>query len=390
MRAQFLWLSLFATPAAADVWQLHPELGLSAADVSMSSTGPEIKSHASSKALNAGLRLLREDNDSLWESSGSQGIATAGGKEFAESMLRSHYLRRAKQSVTNYELTYRRSRGFNPLNPLIEDAVTGVAQNFQTISAGIYHQGAFDATNQWAVYVGGGENRDGSVRTQARDAQLSWDHQHTVLWTSRLRARYAEAETKQHELIHEHLIRLSPKLSTQLSYGYGWQQTEEGNAATSHGALWGAALLFQTSGIQGPESAYQSVAPVLELTEEQVEGMRGTAMYTVGWAHSRDRRRVGDPYYYADMLYGSTKFDVFVNQTLEAKASQSRATQEQFVESQSSYRSELLSATYAVRHRFWSRYPDAALALTYRTERTEFSPQSFTRESFEASYGLVW
>lgn len=387
MRAAYLLLSILSTSAWAESWQLHPDIGIKAADVYLSSRNPADQYGSTFKALQGQLRLRREDTDSLWETTGALEAAQANEAAYGESSFNSRYLARDKLSSSNFAVSYRQTHGFDPIGQLIEEAATKDDRSFESIYAGIYHQIALDLKNDISAYVGGGQNTEGDLKIESRDAQLSWDHHHSLLWTSRIRARITEAESRQREVLQEHLLRFTPRLSSQFSYGYAWQDHTE---QSSQGALWGLELAYRGSGLLSSASAYQALSLARDVSPEEVANLRGSSMFKVGWTHARDQRRAGDPYYYADIFYGTSKIEFFGKQTLELKGSHSRASEHQLIDSKNDFQSEIVQGIYELPHRFMSRYPDAALALSYAAERTELPPRRYFREIYQASYKLSW
>ncbi len=387
MRVGFGILCNLATAAQAESWQFHPELELKAADVYLSTSNPATQYGSTNKALEGGFIWLREDFDSLWETKAQVETAVANLSPHGNSSFRSHYLSRQKLSSTNYEISYMKTHGFDPIGQLIEEAANRDARSLESMGGGVYHQLSWDVKNEVSFYLGLGKSTEGALKIESKDAQVSWEHHHSLEWTSRLRTRITDTESRQEEVIHEHLIRYSPKLSSDISYGYAWQDNQ-GNR--SQGALWGMTLQFQTSGLIASPSAYQALSPIREISQEHTESMRGSSAYKVGWTHARDRRRLGDPYYYADIFYGSIKIDFFANQTLETKGSHSRASADQLRGSRSDYKSEIVEGNYTFRHRFVARLPDANLSLSYSAEHTDLSLRRYFREIYQARYSLIW
>jgi hypothetical protein len=393
MRAGPLFFSFSAlslsvpAPALAETWNLHPAISLKAADVYLSARNPADQYGSSFKAAEGQLRILREDANSIWQTSATLLQAQANEAPYGESQLRSSFQKRDKFSLSNIDLSYRQTHGFDPLGQLIEEAANKDSRSFESVYAGLYHQTALDAANDIGVYLGGGKNSEGDFTVESKDAQLSWDHRHSVAWSSRIRLRLTDAETKQKEILQEHLYRFNPKLSSELTYGYAIQDNRE---ETTGAALWGISMQYRTSGLLNSPTAYQALGSSRTMSAEEVESLRGASLYKLGWTHSRDQRRAGDPYYYADIFYGSAVMEFWGKQSIELKGSHSRASEHQLLDSQDDLQSGIIQANYLVPHRFMTRYPDALLTLGYSAERTELPPRRYFREIYQASYALVW
>lgn len=381
-------LSLSASaPALAETWKLHPAITLKAADVYLSARNPADQYGSSFKAAEGQLRLLREDVNSLWETSGKLIQAQANEAPYGESQLRTSYQNRQKLSVSNFDLSYRQTHGFDPIGQLIEEAANKDARSFESIYGGAFHQITLDTANDIGVYLGGGRNNEGDSTVESKDAQLSWDHRHSLAWSSRIRLRMTDAETRQKEIIQEHLYRFNPKLSSELSYGYAIQDNRE---ETTGAALWGVSMQYRTAGLISSPTAYQAIGSSRAISAEEAESLRGASLYKLGWTHSRDQRRAGDPYYYADIFYGSAVVEFWGKQSLELKGSHSRASEHQLLDSEDDFQSGIIQGNYLLPHRFMARYPDALFTLGYSAERTELPPRRYFREIYQASYALVW
>ncbi len=121
MRAAYLFWSLIASTSWAETWQLHPGLGIKAADAYVSSKNPSDHYNATVTAAQGLLQLKREDAETNWDNQLSV-EAAKNPRAYGETNLHSRFQLREKVSATSFDLHYRQTHGFDPLVQAIEEA----------------------------------------------------------------------------------------------------------------------------------------------------------------------------------------------------------------------------------------------------------------------------
>lgn len=289
-------------------------------------------------SLGGRYRLLGEGLTSQWrhELGLDLGKSLKTRTDYQIASLRSSVVLPHPRSTQTLAFAVQHSRGSDPINQPVELVVTDPnPAPFTSVQLSFTHQQDFNPRHGISVELALSHNQQDAFSLQSEDLELAYTYRANRLSTTKWRVRQSEQQGKdidpyhQTELGMEQILALSQTLTVDGSVGYGVRRQGE---ERGEGLLYLGALNYSTEhGSEEEPSEQNPLKPKKKKDRPDIkdhQGLRGASVFRVGMSRSRDQRRVGDPLFVSDQIFGSWGLSLNQNHGLMLNLRRSKSRDE--------------------------------------------------------------
>lgn len=343
-----LWLlSGFSFPLTAQTWTSDETVRFEADSVTIRNQGLSYDAQAQTLGLKADVR--RQDAGSILSLNGASAWGRADSAAYSNLRLGSNLSVLGKQRSTSLLLQWFETRGNDPRQQPVEQALADDRGRFTSSLVGLFHQENLTVRDSLSLYASQSRNVDDGFPVLSRDLQLGLEQRESLASTYRVRVRRAEqdiddaARVSQNELALGQTYQWTERLSTVWSAGYSQQKDE---VETTNGAIGSLEIAYRTTAPFYVGSPYAEGNALRDISPDEIESLKGSSLYRAGWARSREVRRQGDPVVYTDQVFAQALIRIRALHLIDINLSGSRSPSEQNLALAQDYESRLASLFY--------------------------------------------